>query len=276
MDETQQSASRRRQILALAAVLVFCHAVGAAENLVAGAELSVPATNLLATVAARYAAVTNLSFDVRRQAGDGSSAEMVSRVVFARGGRLNVETLAPERRRTVVDGAFAWSKGENEKKPRKVAFEDQSPAQKASVLCVPASPEETLELLDPATGEDRSDPAAPYARQVGFRLIGAKDDAGRRALVSLDEAGRIRAVDFFADADLRWRVASYAWESPVEILPGVWLFRRSTVETAVNGQPVAIASRFDKFRVNQELDPGLFDGDKIFGKPEPSAKKAKR
>ena len=90
-------------------------------------------------------------------------------------------------------------------------------------------------------------------------------DSQRRALVSVDDAGRIRAVNLFADADCRWRVASYAWDNPTEVLPGVWLFARSTVETAVNGTPVTLTTRFDNLRANQELAPELFDADKAFG-----------
>ncbi len=229
------------------------------------AELSTPATNLLAAVSARYAAVTNLSCTVRRQLPDGGG-EMLSRIVWARGGRLSSETLSPEPRRAVVDGESAWTKGPKDKKPRRVAFDDQSPAQKASVLCVPASPEETLAALDPATGVDRPSPAPPHARQTAFRFLGAPPEATARAIVSLDAAGRVRAVDLFSDEAFRWRVASYAWDAPVEVLPGVWLYARATAETSVDGKPVALSTRFDNLRANQPIDPDLFDAEKAFGR----------
>ena len=211
--------------------------------------------------------MTNLSCTVRRQI-PGEDGELVSRVVFARGGRLNVETLSPVARRVVVDGESAWSKGPDDKKPRRVAFDDQLPAQKANALCVPASPEESLSALDPATGVDLPSPAEPHARQTVFRLRGAPPDAPVRALVSLDAEGRVRAVDLFADAGLRWRAASYAWDAPVEVLPGVWLFGRSTAETVVDGRPVALSTRFDNICANAEIDPGLFDAETVFGSVE--------
>ena len=226
-------------------------------------ELSTPATNLLAAVFARYAAVTNLSCTVRRQL-PGGDGELVSRIVFARGGRLVSETLAPEPRLAVVDGEAAWTKGAQDKKPRRVAFDDQSPAQKASVQCVPASPEEMLVALDPATGADRPAPDPPWRRQAVFRVLGAPPEATVRAVVSLDGAARVRAVDLFSDEACRWRVASYAWDAPVEVLPGVWLFSRSTAETVVDGRPLALATRFDSLLANQSLDPGLFDAEKAF------------
>jgi hypothetical protein len=230
---------------------------------VAVAEISVPATNLLAVVSERYAAITNLACVVRRQIAGGDE-ESVSRIVFARGGRLNAEMLSPDRRRVIVDGESAWTKKEKDKKPHRVAFDKQSPAQKASVLCVPASPEEVLFTLDPASGIDLADPTSIHARQVKFRIRGDALDSQRRALVSVDEVGRIRAVNLFADANCRWRIASYAWDLPTEVLPGVWLFGRSSVETAVNGTPVTLTTRFDNLRVNQDLAPELFNADKAF------------
>ena len=254
-----RSAPARALWSALGAFLFSATAARAAGPI----ELSTPATNLLAAVSGRYAAVTNLSCTVRRQLPDGGG-EMLSRIVWARGGRLSSETFSPEPRRAVVDGESAWTKGPKDKKPRRVAFEDQSPAQKASVLCVPASPEETLAALDPATGADLPSPAPPHARQASFRFLGAPPEAPARAVVSLDGAGRVRAVDLFSDEACRWRVASYAWEAPVEVLPGVWLFARATAETAVDGQPVALATRFDNLLANQALDPALFDAEKAF------------
>ena len=244
---------------AFGALLFLSASAGAAEPV----ELSTPATNLLATVCARYAAVTNLSCTVRRQL-PGGDGELVSRVVFARGGRLVSETLSPEPRLAVVDGEAAWTKRPQDKAPRRVAFDDQSPAQKASVQCVPASPEEMLVALDPATGADRPAPDAPWRRQTVFRVFGAPPEATARAVVSLDEAARVRAVDLFSDEACRWRVASYAWDAPVEILPGVWLFSRATAETVVDGKPLALATRFDSLLANQVLDPDIFDAKKAF------------
>ncbi len=50
----------------------------------------------------------------------------------------------------------------------------------------------------------------------------------------------------------------------MEVLPGVWLFSRSTAETIVDGQPLALATRFDGLLANQALDPDVFDAEKAF------------
>lgn len=226
--------------------------------------LFVPATNLIAAVCSRYEAVSNLSFTVRREI-PGKQAEMISRVVFARGGKLSSETLSPERRRTVVDGEFAWTLSSGGKKPRKTPFAEQSPAQKASVLCVPASPEESLSALDGATGVDCENDGGTFARKVVFRFLDAPAASGKRAVVALDAEGRVRQLDVFSDADLRWRLASFSWDAPKEVLPGVWLFAKTATETAVDGNPLRVVSRFDGLRANTAIDEGVFDAVKVFG-----------
>lgn len=226
-------------------------------------ELRAEATNLLSVVAARYSAVTNLSCTVRREAGEGGG-EIVSRVIFARGGLLNVETLSPEPRQVVVDGESAWTKGMGDKAPRRVPFKDQLPAQLASVMNLPASPEEAISALDPSSGTDRDAPESPWARQAVFKLAGAAPDAPGRAVVSLDGNGRIRAIDIFGDESLRWRIVTYTWNAPVEAVPGVWLFGRSSTETAVDGRPVTVHTRFDNLRANEAIAPETFDAKKVF------------
>lgn len=226
--------------------------------------LSAPATNVIETVLAGYAAVSNLSCTVRRSL-PGGDAQMVSRVIFARGGRLSSETILPERRRALVDGQFAWTLSPGGKKPRKVPFDEQSPAQKASVLCLPASPEESLRALDGTSGLDVPPASAEFARTVSFRFRNDPPDSGKRALVSMDAAGRIREIDVFSDAGARWRIASFSWDSPVEAIPGVWLFGKETAESAIDGKPVSAVSRFEAIRANSPIDESAFDAEKVFG-----------
>lgn len=259
----RQSAPARVAWLALGFLLSAGLATAPAEPSEGPAELRAEATNLLSVVSARYAAVTNLSCTVRREAGEGGG-EIVSRVVFARGGLLNVETLSPEPRQVVVDGESAWTKGPGDKAPRRVPFEKQLPAQKASVLNLPASPEEAISALDPASATDRDAPESPWARQVVFKLAGSEPDAPGRAVVSLDGVGRIRALDIFGDADLRWRIVTYTWNAPVEAMQGVWLFGRSSTETAIDGRPATVHTRFDNLRANGAVAPETFDAKKVF------------
>ena len=212
------------------------------------AELSVPATNVLAAVSGRYAAVTNVSCTVRREteSGGSSTGETVSRVVWARGGRLNVQALAPAQKRTVIDGVSVWSAAKGDR-PSVRAVPDQNPVQAANLFSVPASPEERLAPLDPATASEIDPPAAPFATVVSF-----------------DAEGRVVRLEAFADESRTALLATLSFESPVEAVSGAWLFGREEFETAIDGRPVRTVSRFDRLRVNEDLPPSVFDPKAFF------------
>ena len=102
-----------------------------------------------------------------------------------------------------------------------------------------------------------------------FAFAGAQEAPGaadRRAVVSLDAEGRIRQIDVFSDEALKWRLSSLSWSAPKEVLPGVWLFGKSETETAVDGNPVKVVTRFDGIKVNTPLDESVFDAAHVFGK----------
>ena len=109
-------------------------------------------------------------------------------------------------------------------------------------------------------------PDALFARQIAFAFRDAPPQSGKRAVVSFDEKGRIRAIDVFSDEELKWRLASFGYDAPREVLPGVWLFGRTTAETAIDGTPVKVVSLFDGLKANAEVDESVFDAEKAFGK----------
>ena len=229
------------------------------------AELSVPATNVLAAVSGRYAAVTNVSCTVRREteSGGSSTGETVSRVVWARGGRLNVQALAPAQKRTVIDGVSVWSAAKGDR-PSVRAVPDQNPVQAANLFSVPASPEERLAPLDPATASEIDPPAAPFARQIALRPRSMSEGGAAATVVSFDAEGRVVRLEAFADESRTALLATLSFESPVEAVSGAWLFGREVFETAVDGRPVRTSSRFDRLRVNEDLPPSVFDPKAFF------------
>ncbi len=257
-----------RPLRSAAGAFLLLAAYAAAEGAGAPvpAELSVPATNILAAVSARYAAVTNLSCTVRRETrtGGSSAGETVSRVVWARGGRLNVQALAPAEKRTVIDGVSVWSAAKGDK-PSARAVAEQNPVQAANLFSVPASPEERLAPLDPATASEIVPPAAPFARQIALRPRSAPAEAAAAAtIVSFDAEGRVVRLEAFADESRTALLATLSFESPVEAVSGAWLFGREVFETAIDGRPVRTVSRFDRLRVNEELPPSVFDPKAFF------------
>ena len=245
---------------AAGAFLLFA-ACTAAEGAEASlpAELSVPATNVLAAVSARYSAVTNVSCTVRRETASGGSSvgAAVSRVVWARGGRLNVQALAPAEKRTVIDGVSVWTAAKGGS-PSSRAVAEQNLVQAANLYSVPASPEERLAPLDPATATEIVPAAEPFARQIAFRPRSASAATAASTVVSFDAEGRVVRLEAFADESRTAMLGSLSFESAVEAAPGAWLFGREVFETAVDGRPVRTVSRFDRLRVNEALPPSIF------------------
>lgn len=246
-------------------LLAACSAAEGAEASLP-AELSVPATNVLAAVSARYAAVTNVSCTVRRETASGGSSvgAAVSRIVWARGGRLNVQALAPAEKRTVIDGVSVWSAAKGDR-PSRSPVAEQNPVQAANLFSVPASPEERLAPLDPATATEIVPAAEPFARQIAFRPQTAPaGTASATTVVSFDAEGRVVRLEAFADESRTAMLGSLSFESAVEAVPGAWLFGREVFETAVDGRPVRTVSRFDRLRVNEALPPSIFDPKAFF------------
>ena len=137
--------------------------------------------------------------------------------------------------------------------------------QAANLFSVPASPEERLAPLDPATASEIVPPAAPFARQIALRPRSAPAEAAAAAtIVSFDAEGRVVRLEAFADESRTALLATLSFESPVEAVSGAWLFGREVFETAIDGRPVRTVSRFDRLRVNEELPPSIFDPKAFF------------
>lgn len=226
------------------------------------ALLAVSASEFLPTLASSYAAVSNLSCSVRRVTSSGGlrgNATVISQVVFARGDRMNVETVAPLHRRVVIDGAKVHDQFEDAAVPTVTPIATLSPAALANLRSVPGSPEEMLAALDSASGVDRLPPASPYARQVVFAPL-IRDAPAQATVVSLDANGVVASIIFYADAELTRPLVTVTFSSPTEPLPGVVLFRRmETNANAADGHSVRTVSHFDGYRLNLELPLSQFD-----------------
>lgn len=224
--------------------------------------LEVPAAEVLAAVSAQYAAVSNVSCTVRRDAADGKGgkAETMSHVVWARGDRMNVRIVKPFERRVVIDGATVQVKGKGDATPAIYQATNQTPTQVANLRSVPGSPEESLAPLAGLTAADR--PAgAPFARSVAFSETGAASPA---AVLHLDSAGRVAKIDFMGEDGQGAPSSSVTFHGAFEALPGVWFFRRVETEAKLDGRSLKMVSRFDKFVVNGELPASIFDPKAFF------------
>ncbi len=225
--------------------------------------LEVPASNVLAAVSAQYGGITGLTCTVRREVPvSGRKVSVVSRVAFARGDRMNVETLSPSRRRFVMDGEAVWGMEEDEKAPSKTPISEVAPNQLANIRSVPGSPEELLAPFSKADSVQDVIPAVPpYARQILFRSAKAKASA---TIVSFDELGRVVRIETFLDEACTTPCSTMVFISPLEVLPGVWIFRTQKTETVIEGRTIRTTSRFDDIRVNEPLPASMFDHKAFF------------
>ena len=225
--------------------------------------LDVAATNALAAVRAQYAAVSNVACTVRREMADGKGGklEVMSRVAWARGDRMNVQVLKPVERRIVIDGETVQIKAAGDPAPAVYQVTNQTATQFANLRSVPGGPEELLAPLFHLLAADVP-PKAPFARTIAFAEADRADDPV--ATVSFDDLGRVARLDFLAAANGSRTASSVAFRAPFEALPGVWLFRRTETEAVVEGRVFRLVSRFDKFEVNGPLPASLFDPKAFF------------
>ena len=251
----------------LAVVGAFLFAQAATPALSDPAELSVPATNALDAVSARYGTVTNVACTVRRAVSatgrDSGSAEAVSRIAWERGNRLNVQKLAPEKRRTVIDGHTVWTAAEGEEKPVTFAVSDQLPSQAANLRSVPASPEESLTLLDPASATEITPAAPPFARQIAFHYADT-NALTAVAVLSFDADGFVCRMEAFSDEARSALVFTTDFLAPFEPIPGVRLFRKIETVSTIEGRTIRAVSSFSQLRVNEALPPSIFDPKAFF------------
>ncbi len=281
---------KRASLVATLAACAAFAARGAIASATASAqELTAPPDRVLAAVAMRYAGVTNLSCTVRRTARIEGIAETppesISRIIWGRGGKLDARRLAPEARRTVIDGKFVRTAAEGEREPVTFPVAEQLPTQAANLRSVPGSPEETLYALDPesgreaavaecgATGEFKtSEGSARDGKRVATRAVAfsfkreTTMPADAEAVVTFDENGTVVSVDISCGSSADSAKSTTRFLSPIEPFPGIVLFQKIETSATANGQIVVTTAKFERIAVNSALPADAFDAEAAFGK----------
>ena len=231
------------------------------------AVLDAPASNVIEAVRAQYVAVSNVTCTVRREIADGTGgkAEVMSRVAWARGDRMNVQMLKPVERRIVIDGVTVQMKAATDNAPAVYQVTNQTPSQFANLRSVPGSPEELLAPFAQMVAADRK-VLPPLVRTVAFSAHEPNGKSVVAAAVSFDDLGRVAQIDFFPDgpADAEHPRSTTVFKAPFEAMPNIWLFRRTETESVLKGRTIRLVSRFDKFEVNGDLPASLFDPKAFF------------
>ncbi|MBQ7251303.1 MAG: hypothetical protein IJS32_01730 [Kiritimatiellae bacterium] len=228
----------------------------------APAVLAAPAEGVYAALRASYEGVSNLTCVVRREMPlpGGKTVRVISRVAWARGNRLASVSVSPPGRKVVIDGEKVYDRREAGGAVRVRALSDQSTAQKANQVSVPASPEEYLLPFDGAEARDIP-PAKGEARRVLF--VSPEDAVGVPPSIAAGFAadGRVTELTYFLDRGGEAPGARLRFLLPREVLPGAWLYAREELADADGRTAV---SRFDELAVNADLPASLFSADGAF------------
>ena len=208
---------------------------------------------------APYAAVSNLSCEVRRDAPlpSGGTARMLSRVDFARGDRMHVETVAPLARRIVCDGTRFRVHMEGEPNGYEAAVSNLPAVMLVNLRSVPGSPEMALQPL--AGVKEVPLPAtSAYPRRAGY------DNGKTFTVVSLDDAGRLALIEVFDGAGMPKRVATTKFTGYREALPGVWFATVQKTEAKLRGKMRTETQRISNLTVNGTIPEKRFDPEAFF------------
>lgn len=222
--------------------------------------LALPPADVLPALHRLYAPVTNLTCSVRRTTSGSirHNATLISNVAYARGDRLNVETISPIPRRIVIDGANLHARRPEGSGIEVTPVANLPPPLLANLRSVPASPEELLAAVDPASATDLP-PAAPAARQIAYGPL-VPDAPAQLTVLSLDDSGLVLSIASYATADRSSPLVATTFSAPTYPLPGIPLYQRQETQTSdAAGVALRTVSRFESIRVNIPLPAALFD-----------------
>ena len=182
---------------------------------------------------------------------------MLSRVDFARGDRMHVETVAPLARRIVCDGTRFRVHMEGEPHGCEAAVSKLPDVMLLNLRSVPGSPEMALQPL--AGVKEVPLPAtSAYPRRAGY------DNGKTFTVLSLDDAGRLALIEVFDGAGMPKRVATTKFTGYREALPGVWFATVQKTEAKLRGKMRTETQRISNLTVNGTIPEKRFDPEAFF------------
>lgn len=234
--------------------------VSVSAPVLSGDLLTLPPADVLPALHRLYAPVSNLTCSVRRTTSGSirHNVTLISNVAYARGDRLNVETISPVSQRFVIDGANLHARRPGSSGIEVTPVADLTPSLLANLRSVPASPEELLAAVDPAMAADFP-PEAPAAREIAYGPL-VPDAPARLTVLSLDASGLVLSIASYASSDRSSPLVATTFSSPIYPLPGVPLYTHQETRTSdATGVSLRTVSRFESIRVNIALPHALFD-----------------
>lgn len=225
--------------------------------------------SLVGSVRRSYSAVTNFSCGVRREmpqiSKDGSPSgaiRLTSRVYFARGDKINVENIAPLRRRIVSDGTNLVSFMEGDEKGSKMAVSSLPADLLANLRAVPGTCEEILMRLDETT-ERIVPPLEGMSKRAVYRAAGS-EDGSPVTVVNLDSSGRVALIEVYSDKSLKDRVMRTEYSGWTEVASGAWIPRLQKTSALIGGKSRESVTRIDDPAANTAVPVSMFSVEPFF------------
>jgi outer membrane lipoprotein-sorting protein len=199
-----------------------------------------------------YQSLESVSCSVRKTSkAGGQTVLMLSRVHFKRGGFIHVENVSPSKRRIIADGEKLYYHAANASKGFSKPVAELDDDWTSSLITVPGSPVDHLvKMKSMKPGEQKKN---------GDLRVKAFHGDKNHVVLTMDSKGRILSLEFFKNADLKERYASYKYSDFIEA-GSTWLALKHEAEIMFpDGSKATEAKQFDNLSVNSALPDKLFD-----------------
>jgi len=207
---------------------------------------------------AGYQAIETASCEVRRlTVAPDRRVRTLSRVHWAKGDRIHVDSVVPLPRRHVADGERMYYYVEGDPKGFSRAIGELDAEWLHSLRRIPGTPMDHLVKLQEAE-ETVLPPTAEFPVRRGYA-------AGPHYVVlSADGENRLQRLEYFTSPAMEKRTSLLRLDRQEEVLPGVWIPLRHRLTAEFDGEEVTETVQILNVQVNEPLAATLFDKDLYF------------
>ncbi len=205
---------------------------------------------------ATHAPIESLRCEIRRERTvEGKTFTRVSRVWYARGKRLRVETLAPLPTRVLADGTTLYKWLDDKPEGVSMPISEAPENEQVQLEQVPGTPEEYLFRLRGAP-EEHLAPTPEYAVRIGCH----PPHPHPYTVLSLDASNRLVRLEYFGPNGGTNRLLLALFSNWSEVLPGVRIpcLHQITIWGS-DGVPIEETVRVSRLRANEPIPPDEFD-----------------
>ena len=210
-----------------------------------------------------YASVPQLSCEHRRdiQSGDGNTVRFLSRIWFRRPDRLHAQNLSPMKRRTVCDGTVLrqYTEGLPRGFARPVTELDGEALTNLRML-----PGSNSNWLEPLRDLPETDIPPPDGDSSPGRRIAIHQPGTAYTILSFDESNRWTRLEMYTSPAMTDRLLLADFSDFSEILPGIWIALRQSIELSMEGASRTETVRIDNLSATAPIPDSMFDPTPFF------------